>query len=137
MSTIFVKLQFQGTKRLAEVEPTIGSLRRTVAAYYGAAAGAGALSYALKAGDADVLALVDDGDVVLAARAADAPLTVVAAAAAGDDDLGSEASVYEPTAPGAWAAVVDSKPAELVRSKSRLSERLSNFARGTDDDEDA
>ena len=33
MSTILVKLKFQGTKRLAEVEPTIGSLRRTVAAY--------------------------------------------------------------------------------------------------------
>ena len=57
MSTILVKLQHQATKRLAEVEPTIDSLRRTVAAYYGAAAGAGALSYALKAGDADVLAL--------------------------------------------------------------------------------
>ena len=72
-----VKLQYKASKRLAEVDLTVESVRKTLGAYFGEAAAKGPLFFSLSAADDELLSLETDEDVKLAAVAAVEPVKVV------------------------------------------------------------
>ena len=59
-TTMVVKLQYKASKRLAEVDLTVESVRKTLDAYFGEAAAKGPLFFSLSAADDELLSLETD-----------------------------------------------------------------------------